>query len=131
MEFYLYLKLNDSSGTAGQFLVADPPKLRDLEGSWECALVEVLLKCDFTPKSDRLYLYGDFLEETVVNHDRIQVLRNTEVRGKYTKYLSDRIYVPVIPGFKSYIRFTMVDEELKQVDFTSNKLCIVLNFIRK
>ena len=43
----------------------------------------------------------------------------------------DRIYVPVIPGSKSYIRFTMVDEELQKVDFTSNKFHIVLHFKRK
>ena len=71
------------------------------------------------PKSDRLYLWGDFLDMSFVNQDRIKLLRNIEIRGKYKKYLTesylDRIYVPVIPGSKSYIRFTMVDEELQKV----------------
>ena len=43
--------------------------------------------------------------------DRIQLLRNIEVKGKYKKYLieryMDRIYVLVRPGFKSYVRFTI------------------------
>ena len=46
------------------------------------------------------------------------------------RYL-DRIYVPVIPGSKSYSRFTIVDEELQNVDFPSNKFHIVLHFKRK
>ena len=70
-----------------------------------------------------------------VSQDRIQLLRNIEIRGKYKKYLTerylDRIYVPVIPGSKSYIRFTMVDEELQKVDFTSTKFHIVLHLNEK
>ena len=133
MEFYLYLNPSGSSHTLSDFVVVDPPELR--KGSWECALVELSMECNFTPKRDRLYLCGDFLDVTFVNQDRIQLLRNIEIRGKYKKYLTerylDRIYVPVIPGSKSYIRFTMVDEELQKVDFTSNKFHIVLHFKRK
>ena len=87
------------------------------------------MECNFTPKRDRLYLCGDFLEVTFVNQDRIQLLRNIKIRGKYKKYLTERyldhIFVPVIPESKSYICFTMVDEELQKVDFTSYKFHIV------
>ena len=124
MEFYLYLNPSGSSHTLSDSVVVDPPELRNLKGSWECALVELSMECNFTPKSDRLYLCGDFLDVSFVNQDRIQLLRNIEVRGKYKIYLTerylDRIYVPEIPGSKSYIRFTMVDAELQQVDFTTN-----------
>ena len=102
MEFYLYLNPSGSSHTLSHFVVVDPPELGNLKGSWECALIELSMVCDFTPKSDRLYLCGDFLDVSFVNQDRIQLLRNIEVRGKYKKYLTerylDRIYVPVIPG---------------------------------
>ena len=135
MEFYLYLSPSGSSYTLSDFVVVDPPELRNLKGSWECALVELSMECNFTPKRDRLYLCGDFLDVTFVNQDRIQLLRHIEVRGKYKKYLTerylDRIYVPVKPGSKSYIRFTMVDEALQKVDFSSNKFHIVLHFKRK
>ena len=111
MEFYSYRNPSGSSHTLRDFVVVDPPELRNLKWSWECALVELSLECDFTPKRDRLYLCDDFLDMSFVNQDRIQLLRNNEVRGKYKKYLSerylDRSYVPVIPGSKSYIRFAM------------------------
>ena len=98
-------------------------------------LVHQWRNLNFMPKKDRLYLCGHFLDVTFVNQDRIQLLRNIEVRGKYKKYLTERyldcIYVPVKPGSKSYIRFTMVDEALQKVDFTSNKFHIVLHFKRK
>ena len=135
MKFYLYLSPSGSSHTLSDFVVVDPPELRKLKGSWECALVELSMECNFTPKRHTLYLCGDFLDVTFVNQDRIQLLRNIEIRWKYKKYLTerylDRIYVPVIPGSKSYIRFTMVDEALQKVDFTSNKFHIVLHFKRK
>ena len=64
-----------------------------------------------------------FIYVSFVNQDRIQQLRNIEIRGKYKKYPTerylDRIYVPEIPGSKSYICFTMVDEELQKVDFSA------------
>ena len=102
MEFYLYLSPSGSSHTLSHLVVVDPPELRNLKGSWECALVELSMVCDFTPKSDRLYLCGDFLDVSLINQDRIQLLRNIEVRGKYKKYLTERyldlIYVPMKPG---------------------------------
>ena len=135
MEFYLYLNSSGSFYTLSDFVVVDPSELRNLKGSLECALVELSMECNFTPKRDRLFLCGDFLNVTLVNQDRIQLLRNIEIGGKYKKYLIEcylhRIYVPVIPGSKSYIRFIMVDEELQKVDFTSNKFHIVLHFKRK
>ena len=82
MEFYLYLNPSGSSHTLSDFVVVDPPELRNLKGSWECALVELSMECNFTPKRDRLYLCGDFLDVTFVNQDRIQLLRNIEIRGK-------------------------------------------------
>ena len=133
--FYLYLNPSGSSHTFSDFVVVDPPELRNLKESWECALVELSMGCNFTPKSERLNLCGDLLDMSFVNQDRIQLLRNIEIRGKYKKYFTERyldhIYVPVILGSKSYIRFTMVDEELQKVDFTSNKFHIVLHFKRK
>ena len=135
MKFYVYLNPSGSSHTLSHFVVVDPPELRNLKRPWECALVELSIGCNFTPESDRLYLCGDFLDVYFVNQDRTQLLRNIEIRGKYKKYLTerylDRIYVPVIPGSKSYICFTMVDEELQKVDFTSYKFYIVLHFKRK
>ena len=74
-EFYLYLNLNGSSHTFSDFIV-ETPKLRNLKWSWECTLFELSFECDFTPKSDRLYLCGNFLEVSFVYQDRLQVLRN-------------------------------------------------------
>ena len=91
MDFYFYLNPSGSSHTLSDFVVVDPTELRNLKGSWKCVLVELLMECNFMPKSDRLYLCGDFLDVSLVNQDRIQLLRNNEIRGKYKKYLTDRI----------------------------------------
>ena len=76
MKFYLYLNASGSSHTLSDFVVVDPPELRNLKGSWECALVELSMECNITPKSDRIYLCGDCLGVCFVNQDRIQPLRN-------------------------------------------------------
>ena len=44
MEFYLYLNPSGSSHTLSNFVVVDPPELRNLKGSWECALVELSIE---------------------------------------------------------------------------------------
>ena len=123
MEFYLDLNPGSSSHTLYDFVVVDPPELRNLKGSWECALVELSKECNFTPKSDRFTCAVIFLDVSFVKQDRIQQLRNIEIIGKYKKYPTerylDRIYVPEIPESKSYIRFTMVGEELQKVDLSA------------
>ena len=70
MEFYLYLNPSVSSHTLSDFEVVDSPELRNLKGSWECALVGLSMECDLTSKRDRLYLCGDFLDVSFVNQDR-------------------------------------------------------------
>ena len=84
MEFYLYLNPSGSSHTLSDFVVVDPPELRNLKGSWECALVELSMECNFTPKRARLYLCGDILDVFFVNQDRIQLLRKSEENTKRT-----------------------------------------------
>ena len=139
MDFYLYVTSDTSNdyfaNTPSEFMIEAPYRIQNLSGQWECALVEVSLDCQFTPKVDRLYLCGDFLGESFIDGRSAQVLRNLEVRGTYKRYLnerySDRIYVDVIPGHKSKFRFSLMGEDLNKVEFQSNKLHVVLHFRQK
>ena len=66
MDFYLCLTSSTEDGlfvnTPNNFTV-NTPSLERLQGQWEYALVELSLDCRFTPKRDRLYMLGDFLEQ--------------------------------------------------------------------
>jgi len=46
---------------------APVPWLETLEGRYECALVDLSLDCDFSPRSDRLYLCCDAVETNFIN----------------------------------------------------------------
>jgi len=109
------------------------PWLQHLEGEWECALTEMSIECDFSPKSDRLYMCGDFLGESFINGRIYPLLRNLETRGRYKKYLSERYidhrYVRVRTSWQEYARFHLLDEHFNPVTFTSDaKLHCVLHF---
>jgi hypothetical protein len=142
MDFYMYITAKAKAGgftnTPGQFLIDVPYHASTLRDQWECALVEISMDCSFEPQSDRLYMCGEFLEESSINGDKQQqVLRNIEVRGKYTEYLNERYtnrnYVRCLHGFQHYStwRFKMLDENLKTVNFSANELHAVLHFRQK
>ena len=133
MDFYLYITHSAQNDyLASEFMFEVPYRMKNLNGQWECALAEVSIDCTFTPKSDRLYLCGDFLDESCIDGKSRQVLKNVEVRGKYNKYLnerySDRMYIGVLPGYKDAFRFSLVGQDLNKVNFQSNKLHMVLHF---
>ena len=133
MEFYLYITHSGQNDyLPSEFMFEVPYRMKNLNGQWECALAEVSIDCTFTPKSDRLYLCGDFLDQSCIDGKSRQVLKNVEVRGKYNKYLnerySDRMYIGVLPGYKDAFRFSLVGQDLNKVDFQSNKLHMVLHF---
>ena len=67
-EFYIYLSSRDSSdirknNTPSEFWVQFP-KSYLLAGQWKCALTETSLTCNFKPRSPRLYLCCDILEQS-------------------------------------------------------------------
>ena len=61
------------------------PWLQHLKGDWECALVEIAVECEYSPRSDRLYLCSDIVDESYINGRNYSLLRNIETRGRNTK----------------------------------------------
>ena len=88
-DLYLYLHSRDSlqlhkNNNPSECWI-QLPKLYSLEGRWECGLIDISLDCDFVPKSSRLYLCSDFVEESYVRETSLPVLRHIEVTGRYKK----------------------------------------------
>ena len=50
-----------------------------------CGLIDITLDCDFKPKSSRLYLCSDIVEESYVRGSLIELLRNIEIGHRYKK----------------------------------------------
>ena len=108
------------------------PKLCTLEGRWECGLIDITLDCDFTPRSSRLYLCTDFVEDSYVRGSSFPILKNIEIAGRYKKVKFDSFphptYVPVKTTQFNTLKLRLVDENLKPVVFKSNDLHCVLHF---
>ena len=108
------------------------PKRYILEGKWMCGLINITLDCDFKPRSSRLYLCSDIVEESYVRGSLIELLRNIEIGPRYKKTKSESyvrpIYVSVKVSTLDSIRIELKDENLNSVDFNSNDLHCVLHF---
>jgi len=134
-DLYLYLHSRDSlqlhkNNNPSECWI-QLPKLYSLEGRWECGLIDISLDCDFVPKSSRLYLCGDFVEESYVRETSLPVLRHIEVTSRYKKVKYEAythpIYVPVKTVQLRTLRLRIVDENLKPVVFNTNDLHCVLH----
>ena len=110
------------------------PKRYILEGKWICVLLDKTLNCNFKPKSSRLYLCSDIVEESYLQGSLIKLLRNIEIGPRYKKIKSESylrtIYVPVKVSTQDSIRIKLKDENLNSVDFNSIDLHCVLQFKR-
>lgn len=107
------------------------PKPYILDGQWECALVDISLDCSFSPRSLRLYLCCDFVEESCVKDRLVPVLRNIEVNARFnkikTELFPELVYIPVNEKQLHTIRLYLLDADLKPVVFTENDLHCVLH----
>lgn len=133
--YYLYLHSSDSltlyPNNSPSECWIQLPKHYNLDGQWECALVDISLDCKFNPRSLRLYLCCDFVEESCVKDKLYPVLRNIEVNARYnkikTELYSKPIYIPVNEKQLHTLRLYLVDSNLKPVEFTENDLHCVLH----
>ena len=134
-DLYLYLHSRDSLALHPRNSPSECwiqlPKLYTLEGHWSCALIDVALQCDFTPRSTQLYLCCDFVQESYVKETSLPVLRNIEVNVRYKKLKTEiyhhPAYVPVKVSQLQTVRLYLVNEHLKPVSFNDNDLHCVLH----
>lgn len=111
------------------------PKPYLLEGDWVCSLKEISLTLDFKPKSARLYLCCDLVEDSYVFNTLLPVLSNVEVQSRYKKFKATEYTHPAYIKVKSKnfqrIRLYLLDQELKPVQFTSNDLHCVIHLMKR
>ena len=132
---YLYLNSQDSirlyNTNSPSECRIQLPKSYILEGSWSCALVDISLDCHFSPKSNRLYLCCDFVEDSYVKESLLPVLRNVEINNRYRKLKTELytypLYVPLKTSNLHTVRIYLLDETLQPVEFTTNQLQCVLH----
>ena len=95
------------------------------------ALVELSMECDFSPKSDIVYLCSDIVEQTYIGQVPHNVLRNIGVRDRYNTYLTesyaDPRYVGLRTGWKQDAHFQILNDRGQSLTFTSKKLHAVLH----
>jgi len=133
-DFYVIITADGHSHgrehTAGDFYVPTP-WLQRLEGDWEMALVELSIECEFSPKSDIVYLCSDVVDQTYIGQVPPTVLRNVVVRDRHNTYLTesyaDPRYVGLRTGWKQYAHFQMLNARGQSLTFTSKKLHGVLH----
>ena len=65
------------------------PKTYSLEGQWLCSLKQVSFTCDFKPKTRRLYVCSDIVQESYVRNTLVPIVRNIEIYNKSKKYLTE------------------------------------------
>ena len=105
-----------------------------LEENWTCVLTEITLTSDFKPRSFRLYLCSDIVQESYVRNALIEIVRNIEIGTRYKKVKSESypksIHVPVKVSTLDRIRLEFKDENLQPLELNSNDLHCVLHFKR-
>lgn len=138
-DLHLYLSSQDSldirkNNNPSDFWIQFP-RTYTLEGHWMCAVKEISFTSNFTPKSSRLYLCCDIVEESYVRETSLPVLRNIEIQSRYKKLkaseFSSPTYVPVKVTNLNTIRLYLLDEHLNQVEFQSSDLHCVLHLKRR
>ena len=107
------------------------PKRYTLEGQWSCALIDLSLDCDFSPRRNRLYLCCDFVEDSYVRGTSLPVLRNIEVNVRYkklkTEQFSHPLFIPVKVPHLHTLKLYLLDSQLHPVNFKENDLHCVLH----
>lgn len=135
-EFYVYLNSQDSTNlrknnSPSEFFVQFP-KSYQLEDLWKCALIEVTLTCDFKPRSSRLYVCCDIVQDSYVRNTSLPVLRNIEISGRYNRIKTETFTNPVYTRIKVHtldsIRIVLKDENLNPIIFESNDFHCLLHF---
>ena len=135
-DFYLYLSSLDSlnirkNNNPGECFIQFP-KSYELDGVWTCALTQISLTCNFTPRSKRLYLCCDLIQDSYVRNTSLPVLRNIEIETRYkklqTKEYVNPEYIPVTVNHFNSLHIYLRDENLNSVNFTTNDLHCVVHF---
>lgn len=137
MDFHLFLSSSDSksvhqTNTPGDFMV-ELPRTKELEGAWECALIEFQLTGENVP-FDPFCLCTDVCEDSCVGDFQLPILRRLTMKGrkKDAQFQFELPqYIPVkrnqIKRIQIYIRTT----RHRTVTVASGELTCTLHFRHK
>ena len=88
MEHYLFVSSEDNNfpGNTPEDFTVVLPKMYDLKGRWECALLEISLHM---PYHERLHVCCDIIEDSYVKGSSFPILRTLPVVEPNGAYLGD------------------------------------------
>ena len=118
-----YFKFNSPSS----FKVA-LPSYREFVGLWECGVVSINLSFKGI-KTKNIFLCCDLATNSYVRDRELPVLRSIPTFGnKWTSFdFSNIIYVPMSADQVNQIAVTVLDDNLKQIEFIDHNLSCVIH----
>ena len=89
---------------------------------------------DFTGGIDGVYVYSDLIQEKIVGHRSVPLLRVVPVEGEYgdniyREYIKP-LYVPISHNTFRTVEVNILDSAGRKIPFQSGKLTIVVHLRR-
>ena len=136
-EFCLFINSEDSLSTfannvGGNFKVR-LPKRYTLDGSWECALLEVSFIPELEVSTRRMYFCSDFVHQSYVRETALPILQSIRLLNEdITDVTFEKpIYFPVTRNELYHIEFVLRDDHLQMCRLKDDHVFLLLHFRRK
>ena len=136
-QFYVFANSEDSlnifsDNAGGRFRVYFPNPYV-LDGTWECALLEVTFVPKLTTPTRRIYVVCDFVENSYVRDSYIPVLQSLSVFNEDVTDVTfeNPIYHRVSGGIGQHIEISMRDDNLQICRFKDHHVFFLVHFRRK
>ena len=136
-DFYLFVNSQDSLSTfvnnvGGHFRVC-LPKRYILDGTWECALLELSFAPQLITSTRRIYVCCDFVDHSYVRGTSLPILQSVGIWNEaVTDVTFDQsLYFAVNVKELYHIGFVLRDDQLQECRFKDDRVFLLLHFRRK
>ena len=136
-EFYLFVNSDDSlsvnEDNVGSDFRINLPRSYILEGSWECALMELSFAPELEASTRRIYICSDLVDASYAKNTSLPILRSVAVLSEeVTDMTFDRpIYIKVRQQEVNRFHMFILDDNLKMCHFKDDHVYCLLHFRRK
>ena len=134
-EFYLFINSQDSlstfpSNVGGNFKICIP-KRYILDGTWECALLEMSFVPELVTSTRRVYLCCDFVEPSYVRGTSLPILQSVGMWNETDVTFDKPMYFKVRSNELYHIEFILKDDQLRTCRLKDDHVFLLLHFRRK
>lgn len=144
-EFYVRIKSTDSikkytNNTAAEFEVALPMDLHLHGYGWKCGITEITHPVSsINPLDSHITIISSFVSESIINDEMMTVMRrfpNTRpyddgvVEKEVIHTFSGIEYIRVVNDHLSHLKFRLLTDELKTLEFEEGTTYLTLHFIQ-